>query len=242
MRSIGGQYVWNILVDSSVGCVFRRQLGASALHRLRCQGTVTSKTLFRYRESLVVLQRAKCNPGPELGSVFISSRYANSVVSTVTFGRCGQREAVTAPDPRSGEDTFDLIDDAVAALADRRLVWLGDDLRTIALLPASSSKPEDACPNWCTTRPPMVEAGPRLPEHSVLTPTRLACDLTRSLQSPTADGTTITDPRQSGSAKCFEWQFPSGTASNRPKSELPSLLGQPISYWYAAQGHTRRHR
>jgi len=89
-------------------------------------------TLFRYRESLVVLQRAKCNPGPELGSVFISSRYANSVVSTVTFGRCGQREAVTAPDPRSGEDTFDLIDDAVAALADRRLVWLGDDLRTIA--------------------------------------------------------------------------------------------------------------
>jgi len=38
---------------------------------------------------------------------------------------------VTTQDPRTGEDTFDLIDDAVAALADRRGVWLGDDLRTI---------------------------------------------------------------------------------------------------------------
>ena len=43
-------------------------------------------------------------------------------------------KAVTAPDPRSGKDTFDLIDDAVAALADRRCVWLGDDLSTIALI------------------------------------------------------------------------------------------------------------
>lgn len=41
---------------------------------------------------------------------------------------------MTAPDPRSGDDTFDLIDDAVAALADRRCVWLGDDLSIIALM------------------------------------------------------------------------------------------------------------
>ncbi len=41
---------------------------------------------------------------------------------------------MSGPDPRSGEDTFDLIDDAVAALADRRGVWLGDDLSTIALI------------------------------------------------------------------------------------------------------------
>ncbi len=41
---------------------------------------------------------------------------------------------MTASDPRSGEDTFDLIDDAVAALADRRGVFLGDDLHTIALI------------------------------------------------------------------------------------------------------------
>lgn len=41
---------------------------------------------------------------------------------------------MTAPDPRSGDDTFDLIDDAVAALADRRSVWLGDDLSVIVLI------------------------------------------------------------------------------------------------------------
>jgi hypothetical protein len=40
---------------------------------------------------------------------------------------------VTTSRPSSGEDTFDLIDDAVAALADRRGV-LGDDLPAIALI------------------------------------------------------------------------------------------------------------
>lgn len=44
------------------------------------------------------------------------------------------RDAVTTPDPYTGQDTFDLIDDAVAALADRRGVWLGDDLATIVLI------------------------------------------------------------------------------------------------------------
>ena len=36
--------------------------------------------------------------------------------------------------PRSADDTFDLIDDAVAALAQRRQVNLCDDITTIALL------------------------------------------------------------------------------------------------------------
>jgi hypothetical protein len=39
-----------------------------------------------------------------------------------------------SPRPRSGEDTYDLIDDALSTLADRRGIWLGDDLATIALL------------------------------------------------------------------------------------------------------------
>ena len=41
---------------------------------------------------------------------------------------------MTTADPRSGDDTFDLIDNAVAALADRRGVWLGHDLHAIALI------------------------------------------------------------------------------------------------------------
>jgi hypothetical protein len=38
------------------------------------------------------------------------------------------------PSPRSGDDTFDLIDDALAVLAERRGCWLGDDLSAIALI------------------------------------------------------------------------------------------------------------
>lgn len=38
------------------------------------------------------------------------------------------------PSPRSGDDTFDLIDDALATLAERRRLWLGDDLAAMTLL------------------------------------------------------------------------------------------------------------
>ena len=39
-----------------------------------------------------------------------------------------------SPEPRSGDDTYDLIDDAVAALAERRGTWLGDDIAAMALI------------------------------------------------------------------------------------------------------------
>ena len=39
-----------------------------------------------------------------------------------------------SPEPRSGDDTYDLIDDAVAALAERRGTWLGDDIAALALI------------------------------------------------------------------------------------------------------------
>src|SRR6266571_2385629 len=40
----------------------------------------------------------------------------------------------TSPGPHSGDDTFDLIDDALATLAERRGAWLGDDLTAITLI------------------------------------------------------------------------------------------------------------
>jgi hypothetical protein len=52
---------------------------------------------------------------------------------------------MATPDPRSGDDTFDLIDDAVMALAERRRVWIGDDLSTIALI-ASLIQQAERCP------------------------------------------------------------------------------------------------
>ena len=36
--------------------------------------------------------------------------------------------------PRSGDDTYDLIDNALAQLAERRNAWLGDPLATITLI------------------------------------------------------------------------------------------------------------
>lgn len=53
---------------------------------------------------------------------------------------------MTASDPRSGDDTFDLIDDALAALADRRSVWLGDDLSNIALITSLIEQAERCLP------------------------------------------------------------------------------------------------
>jgi hypothetical protein len=42
---------------------------------------------------------------------------------------------MTAPaGPRSGDDTYDLIDDALYQLAERRKAWLGDPLAAITLL------------------------------------------------------------------------------------------------------------
>jgi hypothetical protein len=38
------------------------------------------------------------------------------------------------PAPRSDSDTFEIIDDAVTALAERRRLWLGDDTALIHLL------------------------------------------------------------------------------------------------------------
>src|SRR6476659_1088942 len=53
---------------------------------------------------------------------------------------------MTTPRPSTGEDTFDLIDDAVAALADRRGVWLGDDVRTITLIASLIEQAERCLP------------------------------------------------------------------------------------------------
>jgi hypothetical protein len=40
----------------------------------------------------------------------------------------------TSPGPHSGGDTLDLIDDALATLAERRGAWLGDDLTATTLI------------------------------------------------------------------------------------------------------------
>lgn len=53
---------------------------------------------------------------------------------------------MTTSYPHSGDDTFDLIDDAIAALADRRGLWLGDDLNIITLIASLIEQAEQFMP------------------------------------------------------------------------------------------------
>ena len=50
------------------------------------------------------------------------------------------------PAPRSDDDTFDVIDDALAALAERKGLWLGDDLVLIHLLECLIEQAERCLP------------------------------------------------------------------------------------------------
>ena len=52
------------------------------------------------------------------------------------------------PSPRSGEDTFDLIDDALTTLAELRGLWLGDDLTTMALIASLIEQAERCLPQF----------------------------------------------------------------------------------------------
>ena len=57
---------------------------------------------------------------------------------------------MTSPEPRSGDDTHDLIDDAVTALAERRGAWLGDDLTAMTLIASLIDQAERCLPELVT--------------------------------------------------------------------------------------------
>jgi hypothetical protein len=53
--------------------------------------------------------------------------------------------------PRSGDDTYALIADALAALAERRGAWLGDDLTAITLIASLIDQAERFLPELVTS-------------------------------------------------------------------------------------------
>jgi hypothetical protein len=55
------------------------------------------------------------------------------------------------PGPRSDDDTYDLTGDALAALAQRRGAWLGDDLTAITLLASLIDQAERFLPDLVTS-------------------------------------------------------------------------------------------
>jgi len=59
--------------------------------------------------------------------------------------------ANSSPGPHSGDDTYDLIDDALAALAERRGAWLGDDLTAISLIASLIDQAERYLPELVTS-------------------------------------------------------------------------------------------
>lgn len=62
-------------------------------------------------------------------------------------------EPLTPEPPRSGDDTYDLIDDAVYQLAERRHRWLGDPIAAITLLASLIDQAERMLPeNVLTAR------------------------------------------------------------------------------------------
>ena len=58
--------------------------------------------------------------------------------------------AIPGPGPRSGDDTYDLIDDALFKLAERRGAWLGDDLTAITLIASLIDQAERFLPDLVT--------------------------------------------------------------------------------------------
>lgn len=57
------------------------------------------------------------------------------------------------PAPRTDHDTYDVIDDAISALADRRRLWLGDEHTVLHLLASLIQQAERCLPELvCTAR------------------------------------------------------------------------------------------
>jgi hypothetical protein len=55
-----------------------------------------------------------------------------------------------SPGPHSGDDTYDLIDNALTTLAERRGAWLGDDLAALTLLTSLIDQAERCLPELVT--------------------------------------------------------------------------------------------
>jgi hypothetical protein len=75
------------------------------------------------------------------------------------------------PGPRSGDDTFDLIDDARATLAERRRVRFGDDLAAMTLVAGLIEQAERRVPTGMATA-----------ELTLSDPARAACPPERRAQ------------------------------------------------------------
>jgi hypothetical protein len=123
-----------------------------------------------------------------------------------------------SPEPHSGDDTYDLIDDAVTALADRRGTWLGDDIAAIALIASLIDQAE----RWLPQRAHDARANGHSWEQiaRALATSPAEARLRFDPESPAADGRcpTTPDPPAGGATSSRHHDHepaPSGARSSR---------------------------
>ena len=103
-------------------------------------------------------------------------------------------EPLTPEPPRSGDDTYDLIDDALFQLAERRGKWLGDPIAAITLLASLIDQAERMLPENVLTALTTAPAGTTSPPPWPPAPNRPNSPTAPTHPSPTTGGPTTTKP------------------------------------------------
>ena len=123
-----------------------------------------------------------------------------------------------SPEPRSGDDTYDLINDAVAALAERRGTWLGDDIAAIALIASLIDQAERWLPQHVHDARANGHSWDEIARALATSPAEARLRFDPSPRSPTADGPTTSDPAESGATSSRHpgpESVPAGATSGR---------------------------
>ena len=140
---------------------------------------------------------------------------------------------MTIPGPRSGDETYDLIDDALYALAERRGAWLADDLTAIHLIVSLTGQADRFHPELVTSAGSTATAATRSPARWPPAPSRRSCATGPSPRLPTPGGPTTFShtarpPRQAEAFldRCHPAASaaagPGGAPAARPRSSGPA--------------------
>jgi hypothetical protein len=122
------------------------------------------------------------------------------------------------PEPHSGDDTYDLIDDAMAALAGRRGAWLGDYIAAMALIASLIDQAERWLPQLVHDARANGHGWDEIARALATSPSEARLRFDPQSPSPTAGGPTTSDPAESGANSsrhpCPE-SAPDGARSSR---------------------------
>ena len=105
-------------------------------------------------------------------------------------------EPMTPIPPRSGDDTYDLIDGALYQLAERRGRWLGDPVAAITLLASLIDQAERMLPMFAAEAHANGASWHDIATALGTSPEQPNSDTVPTRPSPTADGPTTTTNNQ----------------------------------------------